>query len=285
LMVAGLVGMHVMDAISIASALLVMGASSMIIGLWLALTGKTLHFGGLSRAVMRDVIAEHWHYSKWALPIALLVYVPGNFFYFVLPAMASLEQCGALKAISNPFLPVGQANTALCLLLLPVFVRARGTRDSRKIHRMSLLVLAGGPIVYWLLMGIFNHSIIHLMYNAKYDKYSYLLWILGLQQIISAFCGVYSSLLRAHQKLAAVFTAGAVSAVAAVVLGVIMLRLWGLTGVCWSVVIAYGLHHLTLWLLSREVHVGQEAVKPLSAEEIVSGDNSEERLLGNSAAA
>jgi len=285
LMVAGLVAMHMLNAISIGSALAVMAVSSLIVGLCLALTGDTLHFRGITGALIRDVIVEHWHYTKWCLPTALLIYVPGNFFYFLLPAMANLEQCAALKAMSNPFLPVGQANTALCLLLLPVFVRARGTHDSKKIHRMSLLVLAGGPIIYWLLIGVFNHPIIHLMYDDKYDKYSYLVWILGLQQVISAFCGVYSSLLRAHQKLAAVFWAGVVSAVSAVVLGVIMFRLWGLTGVCWSVVISYGLHHLTLWLFSREVHSNEAAIKPLSSLEVAADHKSQGPALGEPAAA
>ena len=115
------------------------------------------------------------------------------------------------------------------------------------------MVLAGGPLLYWLALGLFSRQVIHLVYAGKYDAYAPLMWVIGFQPVISGMCGVYGSLLRANQKMNAVFCAGLVAAVAAVTLGIGMTIKFGLAGVCWSIVLSYALHHLTLWLFSREM--------------------------------
>jgi Na+-driven multidrug efflux pump len=71
--------------------------------------------------------------------------------------------------------------------------------------------------------------------------------------VIAGACGVYASLLKARGKVNAVFWGGFVAAVGAVTLGVAMTKMYGLPGVCWSIAITYGLHHITLWLFSRNM--------------------------------
>ncbi len=150
-------------------------------------------------------------------------------------------------------MPLIQANTALCLLLLPAFVRTQGTAQGKRLHRWSLLILAGGPLIYWIIVGLFAHQAINLVYGGKFLAYSGLLWIIGLQPVIAGAAGVYASLLRARGKVNAVFWGGFVAAVGAVTFGVALTKMYGLAGVCWSIVITYGLHHITLWLFSRSI--------------------------------
>ena len=119
------------------------------------------------------------------------------------------------------------------------------------------MVLAGGPVLYWLVLGIFSHQVVSLVYGGKYQSYSGLIWILGLQPIIAGMCGVYGSLLRAQQKMNAVFWGGVVAAAGAVTFGIAMTHYFGLAGVCWSIVITYALHHITLWLFSRSMSHGR----------------------------
>jgi hypothetical protein len=45
-----------------------------------------------------------------------------------------------------------------------------------------------------------------------------------------------------------------VAATTAVTLGIEMTRKFGMVGVCWSILITFTVHHLTLWLFSRGVH-------------------------------
>lgn len=250
LIVAGLLVFHHIGVMGVGVSLVLMGACSLVAGLWLVV--GHVHFGSLDSALLKDVAAEHWKYGRWAAATQLLGYIPGNVYYFLLPKLATLEQSGALRALSNLVNPFIQANAALCLLLLPAFVRSHHTPEGKRMHRLALLVLAGAPAIYWLGLGIFNHQIIALVYKGKYAQYSSLLWVIGLQPVIAGMCGVYGSLLRARQKLNAVFWGGVVAAVAAVTLGVWLTLRWGMAGVCWSIIITYALHHITLWLFSLD---------------------------------
>jgi O-antigen/teichoic acid export membrane protein len=251
MMMIGLAVIHEMNVLSIATALLLMGGCSLITGFCLAIGHVSKK--GLAVPMLRDVSAEHWRYGRWATATALLSYIPGNIYYFLLPSYYSLAESGALRALSNLYNPFLQANAALCLLLLPAFVRTRGTPEGKRIHRMSLLVLTGGPLACWILFGIFNHQVINLVYRGKYAEYAGLMWIIGFQPVIAGMCGVYGSLLRAHQKMNAVLWAGVVAATSTVVLGIAMTKLYGMAGVCWSIVLSYALHHITLWLFSRSM--------------------------------
>ncbi|MGD0139494.1 MAG: oligosaccharide flippase family protein [Tepidisphaeraceae bacterium] len=248
LMMLGLAVVHVLGTLSIGMALTIIAVSSLVAGVGLGIGQVDLR---PPRALIRDVTAQHLRYGRWATATQILGFIPGNIYYFLLPAMASLEQSGALRALTNLFMPLLQASTALCMLLLPAFVRTQGTAEGKRLHRLSLLVLAGTPVIYWLVLGAFDRRVMMLVYGGKYLEDSALLWILGLQPIIGGMAGVYGALLRARQKMNAVFWGGVVAAFAAVVLGITLTRRFGLAGVCWSIVITYGLHHVTLWLFSR----------------------------------
>jgi O-antigen/teichoic acid export membrane protein len=231
-------------------ALTIIGFSSLVSGLWLGFRHVDLR---PPAALFRDVTVEHLRYGRWATATQLLGFIPVNIYYFLLPKLATVEQSGALRALNNMFMPLLQANTALCMLLLPAFVRTQGTPEGKRLHRWSLLILAGSPLIYWIFMGSFAHQAVNLVYGGKFLQYSGLVWILGMQPVIAGMCGVYASLLKARGKVNAVFWGGFVAAVGAVTLGVALTKMYGLAGVCWSIVITYGLHHLTLWLFSRNM--------------------------------
>jgi glycosyltransferase involved in cell wall biosynthesis/O-antigen/teichoic acid export membrane protein len=248
LMLAALFTVHATGRLGVTSAMVMIGLCSLIVSVWLGIGQVDLR---PSAAVVRDVIAEHLRYGRWATATQILGFIPGNVYYFILPKMTSLADSGALRAMSNLFNPLMQANSALFLLLLPAFVRTRGTPDGRRLHWAALGVLAGGPLIYWLILGSFHHEVIQLVYGGKYQEYSGLIWLIGMQPVIAGMCGVYGSLLRARQQLNAVLWGGIVSAAGAVTFGIVLTHRYGLTGVCWSIAITYGLHHITLWLFSR----------------------------------
>lgn len=250
LMLTALAVSHRFAALTVALALTIIGGSSLISGLWLGFRHIDLR---PSAEMFRDVTAEHVRYGRWATATQILGFIPGNIYYFLLPNLATIEQSGALRALNNLFMPLVQANTALCLLLLPAFVRTRGTADGKRLHRLSLLVLAGGPLIYWIFVGTFARQAVGLVYGGKFLQYSNLVWIVGIPPIIAGAAGVYASLLRARGMVNAVFWGGFVAAVGAVTLGVALTRMYGLAGVCWSIVITYALHHITLWLFSRNM--------------------------------
>jgi O-antigen/teichoic acid export membrane protein len=265
IVMASLAVIHGLGVLSLGVVLVMMGACSLAAALWLA--AGHVRFGRLPDHLLREVGADHWRYGTWAAATQLLSFIPGNLYYFLLPKMATLEQSGALRALTNLVNPFIQANAAMCLLLLPTFVRSKGTPEGKRVHRLALLGLAGGPLLYWLFLGLFNHQVIHLIYRDKYQQYAGLLWIIALQPVILGMSGTYGSLLRAHQKLNAIFWSGVVAAATAVSLGIEMTLKFGMAGVCWSIVITFTVHHIALWLFSRNVHwKGRQA--PPAMEEL-----------------
>ena len=257
LMMLGLAVVHAVGTLTIGAALTIIGLSSLVVGVALGIGQIEMRPAG---PLVRDVVAEHLRYGRWATATQILGFIPGNIYYFLLPTMATLEQSGALRAMTNLYMPLLQACAALCLLLLPAFVRTQGTAEGKRLHRLSLLVLAGGPLLYWLGLGLFRQQVVALVYGGKYQEYSGLIWILGMQPVIAGMCGVYGSLLRARQQMQAVFWGGVVAAAGAVTLGIWMTRVFGLAGVCWSIVITYSLHHITLWLFSRRTTASPAAL-------------------------
>jgi O-antigen/teichoic acid export membrane protein len=255
--------MHHYMEITVSAALAIIGASSLVSGLWLGFKQLNLR---PTREMFRDVTIEHLRYGRWATATQILGFIPVNIYYFLLPNLATVEQSGALRALNNMFMPLLQANTALCMLLLPAFVRTQGTPDGKRLHRWSLIFLAGCPLIYWIFIGAFAHQAVNLVYGGKYVEYSSLVWILGMQPVIAGMCGVYASLLKARGKVNAVFWGGFVAAVGAVTLGVAMTKMYGLAGVCWSIVITYGLHHITLWLFSRNINWRSRSEEAVQAQ-------------------
>jgi O-antigen/teichoic acid export membrane protein len=265
LMMAALAAVHHFATLTIGSAVAMIGFCSLISGLFLGVNQLNLR---PPAELMRDVTAEHFRYGRWATATQLLGFIPVNIYYFLLPELASVEQSGALRALTNLYMPLLQAQTALCMLLLPAFVRTQGTREGKKLHHLSLLLLAGAPMVYWLIMGILGRQAVSIVYGGKYLEYSGLVWILGIQPVINGMAGVYASLLKARGKINAVFWGGFVAAIGAVTLGIAMTRLYGLAGVCWSIIITYALHHVTLWLFSRDMK-WRTRIEPDTTTELV----------------
>jgi O-antigen/teichoic acid export membrane protein len=264
MMMSGLGLVHLFATISVPFALTIIAVSSLAAGLGLGIGHVSLR---PDRPLIREATIDHMRYGRWATATLLLGFIPTNIYYFLLPTMASLGESGALRALTNLFMPLLQAGTALCTLLLPAFVRTRNTAEGKRLHRLSLLLLAGLPVFYWLILGVFDHRVVALVYGGKYGEYSSLLWILGLQPIIAGMCGVYGALLRAREKLNAVFWGGVVAAVGAVTLGVLFTKLYGMAGVCWSIVITYGLHHITLWIFSKMTIENKSASREMELPE------------------
>ncbi len=71
------------------------GGSSLIAGIALGIGQVEMR---PTEPIMRDVIAEHLRYGRWATATQILGFIPGNIYYFLLPTMATLEQSGALAA-------------------------------------------------------------------------------------------------------------------------------------------------------------------------------------------
>jgi O-antigen/teichoic acid export membrane protein len=252
-MVGGLVVVNrVTGGMSVPGAMAVMGVSSLGAGLWLAWK-EHVRWPGSENPITREVAAEHLRYGRWAAASGVVMFIPGQVYYLLLPLFVDVTSSGILRAMGNLYMPIIMANAALVGLILPSLVRTRGTPRFNKVLRIALLTLAGGPAVIWLVVGLLNYELMHLLYAGRFDDRSYLLWVLGLQPVLLGITNVYNAVLNASHRPDRVFFASLCSSVVALTIGIWLTAAYELRGVCASLVISSGVNALLASLFVRRL--------------------------------
>ncbi len=232
LMLSGLAVLFHYAALSVPSALAVMGVSSLVAGIWLirriAAHGRAKGEGG--GVTMRAVKDDHWGYGRWALATSVVSWLPSNLLLVAMSAFTGLAGSAAFKAMLNLVMPLLQSIAALGILLLPTLVRVRGRPDFRKVSLFALALFVGGAVAYWIALGAFAEPLVHLLYKGRYSDTAELLWVIGLLPISAAVIAVLSTMLRAIERPDQIFWAYVVSAIVTATVGIAALASWHLLG-------------------------------------------------------
>lgn len=231
LMSAGAFVLYGLEWLSTPSALVLMGASSFVVSLWLAhrLRVKRPPLKG-DNGLAGDALRAHWEYGRWSLANKGLAWVPSNVFYLLLPVWGGLAAGASFKAIMNLLMPMLQANAALTVLLLPVLVGARQRSEFGSHVRFALIAFLLPMLGYWLLLGIFHKPLVGLLYNGRYVEYSHLLWLFGLVPVAACVKEVLSQALRSLERPNQLFFAYLFSALFVLTFGTASVYIWGVPG-------------------------------------------------------
>ncbi len=191
-----------------------------------------------------QVWRRHWHYGRWALCANAMMWVPINAFYPLVSKFCGLAQAGELKALMNFASPMLQACAALHTLMLPYATRVMRSRGSEGVNailkRMTLLCVVCA-IPYWIALLTLRGPVFQMLYSGRYTEVSHLLPIVALASIAgSAFFGP-SIVLRALEAPRLIFAAVTVSSVLALILGIPLIRAWGVRGAVWSIALSEAL--------------------------------------------
>jgi O-antigen/teichoic acid export membrane protein len=234
-----------------------------VVGIWLAYQEGVRSPWKLDKPLLKEAATEHGRYGRWAMASGLVGFVPAYVYYLILPLVANLQQSGALRALTNLVMPLLQANVALCILLLPRLVRCRGTPHFARTARNAMFILVGASTAYYLFIAIFHEPIRHLVYGDKFAEYSFLLWLIGLQPILTAATGVLDVVVASHERPDYVFYSCLASAIAAVTLGAGLTWQWGVAGVTVAVLINFLIHLIVIAILARKL-LREQSDKPLT---------------------
>jgi O-antigen/teichoic acid export membrane protein len=240
LMVAGAFVLYWVGWLSTATALGVMGISSLMVSIWL-MVRLHVELPPLRKGTLtRDALEHHWKYGRWSVANKALAWVPHNIFYILLPIWGGLAAGASFRALMNLLMPVLQANAALAVLLLPVFVGARERSAFAAQVRLALIPFVSASALYWVLLGIFHDPIVTLAYGGRYAEYASLLWLLGLVPLVASVKEVVSQSLRALERPDWLFFAFMLSAVVTATVGVWCVYQWGLIGAGAGLVLSHG---------------------------------------------
>jgi O-antigen/teichoic acid export membrane protein len=180
------------------------------------------------------VFSDHWHYGRWSVATASIIWFPGNIYYVLLPIWVGLEGSGALKALMNLASPALQSISALSLILLPVLVRSRkesGTLAMANTMRSFLALFLFGSTLYLALLLGLRSEIFRLFYAGKYTEYaSWPLLLAGVLPLGGCVTAALSNSLRALERPDWVFWCYLGSSMVALLVGIPLIITIGVTG-------------------------------------------------------
>ena len=167
------------SALNPVSAFAVQGLCGALSGTWLA------HRLGVPLKTAEgepsaEIVRAHWQYGRWALASGVLMWLPANIYFVILPAWQSLAATATLKAAGNLVTPILHANGALATLLLPALVRRRDNpREFRRAAGIALGAFTAGGFAYWLFIGLAGQHVSRWLYGGQYAFEPAWLWLLG----------------------------------------------------------------------------------------------------------
>jgi O-antigen/teichoic acid export membrane protein len=222
LMLVGIFTLYRLGALSAASGFGVMGFSSLVASIWLAVTLRMKPSLVKSAELTREAFKDHWRYGRWAVAGQMIAWAPGNIYFLLLPIWGGLGASASLKAMMNLIVPIQHTNAALSVLLLPALSRVRGTPRFDTLLRFALMFFVFGSLVYWLLVGLFHEPLLNLLYGGKFRYEDGLLWLLGLLPISVGVEVVLGVALRVFERPDQVFWAYVWSTAVAVTLACVL---------------------------------------------------------------
>ncbi len=263
----GLFTLRALGALSLASAILVLGGAALLANVWL------IHVLGLWKTVFtltprwRAARIRHWRFGRWSLLSNFIRYVPEHLPMILVPVVvgyavgkdAGFATGGALKALITLVTPFVLVTWALSNLMLPLLVRRAGTPAFEAMALRVALLVAAGPLLAWPVLGLFGEPIVGLLFDGKFVDQAWVLWILGaLPVLISVNCILFA-MFRALDRPALLLPCTIAAAITMVVVGLPMLWWFGLWGMVVGMLTAQLVQSVALgWMYMAKLH--REAV-------------------------
>ena len=251
LMMLGLFALFQQRWLSILSALGLLGVVSLLTCVWLSIR---LHIPLPSRTppgVFRGTLRDHWKYGRWAVATMVLMWVPGESYYLLLPLWHGLGATAVFKALTNLTTPLRNTDIALGVLMLPVLARVRGTARFGRLISLATVVLVAGSAVYWVPLVLFHRPLLAWLYGGRYEGYAEVLWFLGLYLLISPISDIFGGGLRALERPDLVFRANVLATAAAVIFGLWGIVRWGVAGAAGGMALSSATRAIAMWWYAR----------------------------------
>jgi O-antigen/teichoic acid export membrane protein len=235
LMLAGMYVLYLAERLSPFSALLVMGIAGVCVNVLLMIRLRPEGRAASDNSIARLVLKDHWDYGKWSMPTTLLIWLPSNIYYILLPVFVGLAGSAGLRSILNLVMPILHANSAITIVLIPGFVRVLGTKGFSGFCqqvRLALGLFTASSALYWLFLITFGSQLIDWLYDGRYNQYAQLstFILVGALPFSASFVAVLGGALRAVGGVNRIFWVYCVSDLVALTFGLGFLVSGGVTG-------------------------------------------------------
>jgi O-antigen/teichoic acid export membrane protein len=123
--------------------------------------------------MFRSIVADHFHYGRWAGLSQFVQWLGSNFFVTLGPMLIGLDATAGVRALTNLCMPIFVAQAAVLWTFAPRLSRHAYAGNEAKYRRLyTLLCLCAGFLVigYLSLVIPFGADAIHLVYSGAFDE-------------------------------------------------------------------------------------------------------------------
>ena len=255
LVLAGVLLLRSTGRLSPASAFLLVGAAGMAASL---LPLKQLDIfreewsGGYS---WKETARENWSYGRLLTLSFTLLWIASQAQMYLAAGLIGLGAAGTLRALQIPSLFMTQVVTAMALLVLPTMSQDFGRKRIQQMRKKAYLIsitLTGMALSFVIFLSIFAKPIARVLFGGRLLSEAWLIPVLGLVPVCTAFALGFSMALRGSQRPQFDLTANLVSAPIALATALAFTKLWGLRGAAISLVVGYAVNSAVVYMAFRK---------------------------------
>jgi O-antigen/teichoic acid export membrane protein len=182
----------------------------------------------------RNILSAHWGYGRWAVGSTVVFWLSGSVYLPMVGFIVGLPQLGALRAIQNLILPLGQIMTALGMLFLPWISRQIEIRGKFWLKRGILKVIYPFSLialVYIIFILFSGQYLTTILYGDKYyGQYTWMIPYVCFIALIGTKIQLLYIFLKSFQKPNVIFFSQASAAIFSLIFGTYLvwqLKLYG----------------------------------------------------------
>jgi len=206
------------------SLIALMGASSAVSGIIIyKIIFKNKRLTLIRKRYLVTVLRRQLHYSKWPLFTRIPMQAPHFLFSIIIPYFGGLSAAASYRALLNMVTPIQQLNSVISVFLIPSFVRSKNTSIFKLIVSKALVIILLVNVFYSIVMILMYEEINYFVYDGKYSINNYVIWILGIQTILSGLVLLLSSIAKALEKPIYIFKATMITSIIAIGLGMLLI--------------------------------------------------------------
>jgi O-antigen/teichoic acid export membrane protein len=261
LVLAGTFALHAKGWLDAGGAFFLMTAASVVAVVAPLRKLGLLGIGGAAGSPWKTVAAENWNYGRWLMASTTLFSVGNQAQTYLAAAMIGLGAAGILRAMQIPGLLMTQIVSATALTILPAMSYEFGMGHIEKLRKkavLSTVAVTGMAVCYALMLAVFAKPLERILFGGKFAVYAWLIPVLGLVPVCTAFAVGFSMAFRASQKPQFELYANAVSAPVGLISAVVFIKVWGVGGAAVSLVASFAtIGAVLFWSFWRQTAAGE----------------------------
>ena len=188
------------------------------------------------RAAVRWWRAEASAFGSWLAVQETVFICAGYATVIVLAGVLGSSDLGGLRAAESIFAPISLVAPAIVLPGLPALARARA-RSGDEALRLAVRMSGAAVLVtalYLGLMVVLSEDILGWVFGSEFSDYDYLVWPMGVWQLVATSALGFGILLQAQQRGKALLTAGVVGSLSGLFFISVLATAFGARGAAWG---------------------------------------------------